>query len=91
MKARDGHLSQMIWACFVGNKLGPIVFLLGSVNQDVYMELLYTDFELFLEALAVNGVTNLEFEQDNARPHIAKRTCIFLEALAQKHKLTIMD
>jgi transposase len=91
MKARDGHLSQMIWACFVGDKLGPIVFLSGSVNQDVYMELLCTDFEPFLEALAVDGVTNLEFEQDNAHPHVAKRTRKFLEALAQKHGLTIMD
>src|SRR5579859_6386672 len=45
-KARDGSLSQMIWACFVGDKLGPIVFISGSVNQDVYWEMLRTEFDL---------------------------------------------
>ena len=91
MKSKDGNLSQMIWACFVGNKLGPIVFISGSINQDVYMELLRTEFDPFLNALAADGQTNLEFQQDNARPHSAKRTLEFLEALARKHGLTIMD
>ena len=91
MKTKYGNISQLIWGCFVGDKLGPIVFFLGTVNQDVYMEMLQTEFEPFLEALATDGITNLEFEQDNARPHVAIRTCKFLEALARKHGLTIMD
>ena len=91
MKTKYGNISQLIWGCFVGDKLGPIVFFPGTVNQDVYMEMLQTEFEPFLEALATDGITNLEFEQDNASPHVAIRTCKFLEALARKHGLTIMD
>jgi len=90
-KARDGNLSQMIWACFVGDKLGPIVFISGSVNQDVYMEMLRTEFDPYLEALTTDAQTTYEFQQDNARPHTAKRTAQFLQALARKHGLTIMD
>ena len=89
-KSKDGNLSQMVWGCFVGDKLGPIVFPSDSVNQDVYIELLRTHFEPFVEALAVDGQINLEFQQDNARPHVSKRTRKFLEALAKKHGLTIM-
>ena len=81
----------MIWACFVGDKLGPIVFFSSTVNQDAYIEGLRQYLDPFVEALAADGKVNLEFEQDNARPHMAKRTCEFLEALARKQGLTIMD
>jgi transposase len=90
-KTKYGNLVQMIWACFVGNKLGPIVFISGSVNQDVYMEMLRTEFDPYLEALATDTRTTYEFQQDNARPHTARRTVKFLEVLAKKHGLTIMD
>jgi len=90
-KARDGNLSQMIWACFVGDKLGPIVFVSGSVNQDTYIELLRTEFDSFLTALDTDIKTTYEFQQDNASPHTARRTAGFLEALARKHGLTVMD
>jgi hypothetical protein len=68
MKSKYGNLSQMIWACFVGNTLGPIVFISGSINRDVYMELLQTEFDPFVNALAADGQTNLEFQQDQPRP-----------------------
>ena len=80
----------MVWGCFVSDKLGPIVFPSDSVNQDVYIELLCTHFETFIEALTVDGQINLEFQQDNAHPHVSKRTRKFLETLAKKHGLTIM-
>src|SRR5579859_6893005 len=77
----------MIWACFVGDKLGRIVFISGSVNQDVYMEMLRTDFDPYLEALATDTQTTYEFQQDNARPHTPRRTVKFLEVLAKKHRV----
>src|SRR5579859_1573388 len=91
MKTKNGNLSQLIWACFVGNTLGPIVFISDSINQDVYLELLRTEFDPFLNALAEDGQTNLEFQQDNACPHTAKRTLKFLEGFVRKYRLTIMD
>ena len=33
-KTRDGDVFQMIWGCFVGNKLGPIAFIDGTVNSN---------------------------------------------------------
>lgn len=91
MKSKSGNLSQMIWACFVGNTLGPIVFISDSINQDAYMGLLQAEVDPFLNALAADGHTNLEFQQDNTRPHTAKRTHEFLQAFARKHGLTIID
>src|SRR5579859_3590933 len=90
-KARDGNLSRMIWACFVGDKLGPIAFISGSVTQDAYISLLQQYLDPFVEALGADGETNVEFQQDNARPHTAQKTRGFLEALARKHVLTLMD
>jgi len=49
------------------------------------------EFNPFLEALAADTQTTYEFEQDNAHPHMSKRTHKFFEALARKHGLTIMD
>ena len=61
MKARDGNLLQLIWGYFVSNKLEPIDFILGSVKQDLYIELLHINFKLFIEALARNKNINFEF------------------------------
>ena len=33
-KKRDGQLSQMIWGYFLGNRLGPIVFVDGSITKE---------------------------------------------------------
>ncbi len=43
-KTRDGEVSQIIWGCFVGDKLGPIAFIDGIVNTDVYMTILTETF-----------------------------------------------
>ena len=48
-------------------------------------------FDSFLEALTADGYTNLVFQQDNACPHNAKRTMEFIQQLAKKYRLTIMD
>ena len=39
-KSRSGDISQMIWGCFAGNKLGPIMFICRTVNSDVYIDIL---------------------------------------------------
>ena len=35
-KKRDGELSQMIWGCFMSNKLGPIAFVDGSIKKVLF-------------------------------------------------------
>jgi len=71
----------------VGNKLGPIVYLPGTVTQDIYMKVLRTEFKPFLNVLAEDRVTNLEFQQDNATPHVATRTREYLKSLVKNTDL----
>jgi transposase len=86
-----GGVSQMIWACFISDKLGPIVFIEGMVNQDTYQRVLKEHLIPFLDALKADEEVDLEFQQDNARPHTAKRTKKLLQELAEKNGLKIME
>jgi hypothetical protein len=52
----------MIWACFIGDKLGPIVFIEGMVNRDVYQGMLEEHLIPFLNTLKTDGEVNLEFQ-----------------------------
>ena len=90
-KTRDGQLSQMIWGCFVSNKLGPIVFINGTVNSDVYIQLLHENFLPYVDALQADNVTNIVFQQDNAPPHVSRKTRQFLEAMTTEHHFSITD
>ena len=67
------------------------MFIDGMVNQDVYCGVLTEHLVPFLEALKANGEVNLELQQDNARPHIAKSTKQLLQELAEKYDLNIME
>jgi len=71
---------QMIWGCFVGNKLGPIVFIKGTVNMDAYIETLSATLLPCIDALAEDGMTRIVFQQDNAPAHTAKKTREFFES-----------
>ena len=81
----------MIWGCFVGNKLGPIAFISGTVKSDVYVNMLRDTFLPFIDALAADGQTNVVFQQDNASSHTAKQTKEFLETAARAHGFSVMD
>ena len=81
----------MIWACFLADKLGPIVFVEGGIKQDVYIGMLDQYFVPFLHALNADGQTNLEFQQDNASAHTAKRTKEWLRAMAEQNNLRLME
>src|SRR5579859_1444615 len=50
-RAKGGELFQMIWECFTGTKLGPIVFVDGRVNMDVYIALLQASLLPFIDAV----------------------------------------
>jgi transposase len=81
----------LIWGCFVGDKLGPIVFIDRTVNQDVYIDILRESLIPFIEALKADGATNLIFQQDNATPHKAQRTMKWLGDSATTHGFSIME
>jgi transposase len=81
----------MIWACFVGNKLGPIAFMNSTVNSDVYIDILCNNLLPYLDALANDGISSITFQQDNARPHTSKKTSTFVDAAMIEHGFHVME
>jgi hypothetical protein len=90
-RAKGGELFQMIWGCFTGTKLGPIVFVDGRVNTDVYIALLQANLLPFIDAVIADGATNVIFQQDNAMCHVSKRTRTWFANSAIKHGFSIMQ
>jgi len=60
-KSRNGDTSQMIWGCFAGDKLGPIAFISGTVNSDVYIDVLRNNLLPWIDVLADDGISGLTF------------------------------
>ena len=80
----------MIWGCFTGTKLGPIVFINERVNTDVYITVLHENLLPFIDAIIADGATNFVFQQDNATPHVAKRTRAWFENMMREHVFSLM-
>jgi hypothetical protein len=49
----------MVWGCFVGNKLGPIVAIDGSMTGDVNATLLHDTLLPYLDVLDRDGITGI--------------------------------
>jgi len=90
-KSTYGGASQMVWACFVGDKLGPIVFVDSSITKDVYISILEDSLLPFIDVLHTDGQTDIVFQQDNASPHSSSVTKQWLENEAGKHSFSIMQ
>jgi hypothetical protein len=58
----DRYILQMIWGCFVGDKLGSIAFIDGTINSDVYIEILFNNLVLYLDVLMEDSVTGIIFQ-----------------------------
>jgi hypothetical protein len=81
----------MVWGCFVGDKLGPLVCIDDRITQDIYIELLRQNLAPFIDSLTEDSITNLTFQQDNAPPHTAYRTKSFLSELSVQHRFNLME
>ena len=90
-KSSYGGASQMAWGCFIGDKLGPIVFVDSSITKEVYLGILADSLLPFIEVLHADGEANIVFQQDNATPHSATVTRKWLEEEARKHGFLIMQ
>lgn len=90
-KKKGRGLSQMVWGCFIGNKLGPLIFIDGTVNKHVYIQLLQQNLLPFVDILHETGIQNIIFQQDNAPPHRARATQNWLKEVAEHHGFTIME
>ena len=89
-KRQDGGISQMIWGCFMGNKLGPIVFIDENINVGVYTQILDQNLLQYIKALAGKDIHDIVFQQDNAHPHVAKVTQHWLENMGREYRFTVM-
>jgi hypothetical protein len=89
-KQRDGSISQMIWGCFMGSRLGPIVFVDESIKQDVYMAILEQNLLEYVSVVREEESEEFVFQQDNASPHTAKRTQQWLENHGREHGFIVM-
>ncbi len=90
-KIRNGGISQMIWGSFLGDKLGPIVFIDGTVNTNVYIGVLDDYLLPFIDALNADGLSNIIYQQDNASPHASHKTKEWLANSAKEHGFTVME
>jgi|SRR5579859_285509 len=90
-RAKGGLLFQMIWGCFVGNKLGPIVFIDGTVNSDVYISILQENLLPFIDAIVSDSATDVIFQQDNATPHVSAKTQKWFDSVMSEHGFTRME
>ena len=90
-KVKNGRVLQMVWGCFIGTKLGPIAFIDGTVNSDMYIDILKEKFIPFIDVVVADGLTNVVFQQDNATPHVSRKTQKFLDAAAIERTFTVMQ
>ena len=81
----------MIWGCFVSNKLGSIAFINDTVNSDIYINILRNNLLLYLNILAGDSIYGITFQQDNARPHMSKKTQVFFDAMTIEHRFVMME
>jgi hypothetical protein len=89
---KDAQVKVMVWACFTGDRLGPLVVCdEGGVGADEYEDILYDGlFSLIDDILQLPESDTIQvadentflFMQDNARCH--KAECI-LEFLRENH------
>src|SRR5579864_7746923 len=89
-KKRDGDISQMIWGCFAGNKLSPIVFVNDNITQAVYMRILKQNLMKYIEVLKEEGLNKVVFQQYNASSHTTKRTQCWLKNAEQEHEFILI-
>ena len=82
----------MIWRCFISDKLRPIVFIDGTVNQDTYIGILMQHFLPFLDALrSDDNTTPLYFVQDNAISHRAIKMWKWFKSIVEMYNMVIID
>jgi hypothetical protein len=87
---KSGKISIMVWACFSGGKVGPLIVCnSGNVNADRYLEILEDGAVTFIEELLASSedpdiieVATPDaylFMHDNAPCHTAKKVTNYLK------------
>ena len=72
---KSGRTSVMMWGCFIGNKIGPLVLCPGKMNSEKYCAILEEHLIQFLKKLEGNPL----FMEDNASIHKSQYTAAWKE------------
>lgn len=81
---KSGRVSIMMWGCFIGNRLGPLVMTpTGRMNSEKYTEFLENSFLSFWDHLDYGTI----LAQDNAPIHTSKHTKDWL----QEHDINCIE
>ena len=81
----------MIWGCFISNKLGPIVFIEGSVTNNMYTTIVHKNLLPYLDALPNDDIIGITLQQDNAPSHICKTAKAFFNSEIAEYRFTVMN
>jgi len=73
-KNKSGCVSLMVWGCFTGTHLGPLVSFRGKNTADTYVNTLRNHLLPFIQSLPSDVANEFIFQQDNATIHTAKKT-----------------
>jgi transposase len=67
------------------------MFIDEIINSDIYIAILRDNLLPFIDELIADGTTDIIFQQDNAHPHISKKTHQFLMNAAREHGFLVME
>ena len=57
----------------------------------MYIDILHNNLLPYLNALADDDIYGITFQQDNARPHVSKKTWAFFDATTIEHRFVVME
>ena len=77
MVKQKGGGSVMVWGAISAYGCGPLVFIDGRLDHAKYLEILQTVATPYLDGLCEKHGGKFTYQDDNARPHRAKRVCEF--------------
>ena len=71
--------------------MSPLVFIDAKNKKDVYIAVLEQNLLGYIDALMVEGLQDIIFQQDNVSPHVATITQKWLENAGRVHEFTVME
>jgi hypothetical protein len=77
---KSGRKSVMVWGCFAGDRLGPLVICEdGRMNATKYIQVLDSHLKPFLKELEMEWGEGIIFQEDRCAIHTAKKSVSWKE------------
>ena len=89
-RAKEETFSKWCGDSLQTSKLGPIVFVEGTINSDVYIGLLQENLLPFIDALVADRLASPVFQQDNAASHVSNRTKNWFKVATEEYSFLLI-